>query len=388
MEQIIIYTIKILKTIAIWIQHPLTYVNCPCYLCIYFLQDFDVAVEGGGKATKSMPKLFTRETSFLSESVDVVMDESSVQKPEIEPKGMAPSSISIEGGHRNTDAFISPSQDLVGSSNFSLPDPLCSIVPCSIPLDNAHVSQASHQKIFEEEAGKSLNPVIVPNAEPTIPSVSIDCGEEHVTSKMSGEGSKVTRKLSSSLKIYSMVVSARYGSPEGKHLYKNEATTLECAAKELITSKPILESKVGQMNSIETQNEDIEVQGRQCEKSCSPFVLNYGTRRRICACDTIVSNTEESSKQPSISCARETKLDNHWSEVTFREQANVTSFTPFNSSLHSHLHDKQSRIDKKVRFSAAEVKYHQSNAGQKLPSRYLTRNTLFLPKNTRNTHWM
>ncbi|KAJ8635474.1 hypothetical protein MRB53_009741 [Persea americana] len=335
-------------------------------------KDFDVTAQGSGKAKKSIPKLFTRETSFLSESVDVVMDESSMQKPEIEPKGVAPS-ISVEGIHRNTDTLICLSQELVGSSNLSLPDPLCSVVPCSISLDNAHVSQAAHQKSFEEEGGRAFNSMTVPNAGPTIPSVSFSCGEEHLTSKTSGEGLNVTRKISSSLKIYSMVVSARYGGPEGEHLYRNEAAMLECAAQKINTSKPTLEATPEKMTSTDIENDDVEVQGHQCEESCSPFILNYGTRRRICDCDIVVSDTEESLNQASLSCARKTQSDNCRSEVTFREQANFTTFAQFNSSSHSHLHDKESRRNKRVHFVETEVKYNQSNAGQKLPTRYLTR---------------
>lgn len=78
---------------------------------------------------KSIPKFFVGETSFLSESADVAPDENSfVQKHETRSNIGSQSSIPFEALHDKQEVI---------SSDLSLVDPLCSVVPCSISLENA-----------------------------------------------------------------------------------------------------------------------------------------------------------------------------------------------------------------------------------------------------------
>ncbi|GKV39663.1 hypothetical protein SLEP1_g47401 [Rubroshorea leprosula] len=86
---------------------------------------------------KSIPKCFAVETSFLSESADVAPDENSfVHKHESRPQIAADESVQFEGLHDQAEGGFSVSQD-VKSTNVSLVDPLCSVVPCSISSEYA-----------------------------------------------------------------------------------------------------------------------------------------------------------------------------------------------------------------------------------------------------------
>ncbi|XP_028783638.1 uncharacterized protein LOC114739730 [Neltuma alba] len=80
-------------------------------------------------------KFFIRETSFLSESAGDVPDENScVQKHDFKRGIGSQSSIPYETLHK-ADEGILHSQNVAQCSNLSLDDPLCSVVPCSIPSE-------------------------------------------------------------------------------------------------------------------------------------------------------------------------------------------------------------------------------------------------------------
>ncbi|XVF24521.1 hypothetical protein REPUB_Repub13aG0135300 [Reevesia pubescens] len=87
--------------------------------------------------TKNIPKRFVAETSFFSESADFAPDENSfVLKCEKNRSRIASDqSVLFEGLSDEVGEGIMVSQD-VRSSNLSLVDPLCSIVPCSISSEN------------------------------------------------------------------------------------------------------------------------------------------------------------------------------------------------------------------------------------------------------------
>ncbi|CAL0333003.1 unnamed protein product [Lupinus luteus] len=104
-----------------------------------------------------IPKFFVRETSFLSESADIVPDESScVQKAD--PKCTSGSQLSMpsEGLHNKLDDCTLHSQDVVRCSSLSLIDPLCSVVPCS--FSSEHANFETH--IGKENDSENLIPFI------------------------------------------------------------------------------------------------------------------------------------------------------------------------------------------------------------------------------------
>lgn len=93
------------------------------------VEEGDASAKLKQNSPKSIPKFFVGETSFLSESADVAPDENSfVQKHETRSNIGSQSSIPFEALHDKQDVI---------SSDLSLVDPLCSVVPCSISIENA-----------------------------------------------------------------------------------------------------------------------------------------------------------------------------------------------------------------------------------------------------------
>ncbi|CAK7336462.1 unnamed protein product [Dovyalis caffra] len=100
---------------------------------------------------KIIPKFFVCKTSSLSESADIAPDEKSfVQKHEMRSNIGSQSSIPFEALHGKADDGILISQE-VGSSDLSLVDPLCSIVPCSISLENTGSPLARNDRKVDAE---------------------------------------------------------------------------------------------------------------------------------------------------------------------------------------------------------------------------------------------
>ncbi|KAL9321703.1 hypothetical protein ACSQ67_009756 [Phaseolus vulgaris] len=94
-----------------------------------------------------------RETSFLTESVDIVPDENSCVLKH-DPNCAIGSQLSMpsEDSHKKPNESILQSQDVTKCSSPSLTDPLCSFVPCSLSLEhanyNAHIDKKSDSEDF------------------------------------------------------------------------------------------------------------------------------------------------------------------------------------------------------------------------------------------------
>ncbi|KAI3893812.1 hypothetical protein MKX03_014604 [Papaver bracteatum] len=154
--------------------------------------------------TKAVPKYFIGETSFFSESADVIQDENSVAMPGFLSQIASLPSVAYDGfcGTTNSER-IEVSQNICSSN--SLADPLCSIVPCSISYTNTDVI-TTNQKITENGAGKNWYTQL--GWERSLQSTrGLHCKFPHgedVFLNTNGEGSTATchRRLSS-LKNYS-----------------------------------------------------------------------------------------------------------------------------------------------------------------------------------------
>ncbi|XP_011020451.1 PREDICTED: uncharacterized protein LOC105122835 isoform X2 [Populus euphratica] len=93
------------------------------------VEEGDASAKWKQNSPRSIPKFFVGETSFLSESADLAPDQNSfVQKHETRSNIGSQSSIPFEALHDKQEVI---------SSDLSLVDPLCSVVPCSISLENA-----------------------------------------------------------------------------------------------------------------------------------------------------------------------------------------------------------------------------------------------------------
>ncbi|XP_047315684.1 uncharacterized protein LOC124919482 [Impatiens glandulifera] len=82
--------------------------------------------------TNYVPRFLVRETSYLTESADIAPDESSVVRAHDKGLSMA-SQSSVQFARDRAENFAISPQDVMMCSSPSLVDPLCSIVPCSIP---------------------------------------------------------------------------------------------------------------------------------------------------------------------------------------------------------------------------------------------------------------
>ncbi|KAF9686343.1 hypothetical protein SADUNF_Sadunf03G0148800 [Salix dunnii] len=111
-------------------------------------------------STKSLPKFFVGETSFLSESADVAPDENSfVQRHETRSNIGSKSSIPFEAFHDKQEVI---------SSDLSMVDPLCSVVPCSISLENAiSPSVQNNSKVDAENCFNSNTDIGMENFQKT-----------------------------------------------------------------------------------------------------------------------------------------------------------------------------------------------------------------------------
>ncbi|XP_027342886.1 uncharacterized protein LOC113855442 [Abrus precatorius] len=167
-----------------------------------------------------IPKFHIRETSFLTESVDVIPDESSFVV-KLDPKCAIGSlrSMPSEDSHNKHDEGILQSQDVVGCSSLSLTDPLCSVVPCSISSEHVNYKTYIDKNNDTKDIFPSISEFELDNFH-RIPdmNVTFDCSNEEIMSvldgkdipitatKMAEQITKLTRAEHTCLKTYSMIL--------------------------------------------------------------------------------------------------------------------------------------------------------------------------------------
>ncbi|PRQ55704.1 putative BRCT domain-containing protein [Rosa chinensis] len=166
------------------------------------------AVGHMGQNAKSIVKCFAGETSFLSESADIAPDMNSfVQVHETESHRMSQSSIhfGLLPGEANKGILLS--QDVVRSSSLSLVDPLCSVVPCSIPSENEVPTLAQTQRDKERHTEKCFRPTTELGMGNLHKSSNLIIEDGQATPAINGEDSPVTvRRQFFSLKTYSTLL--------------------------------------------------------------------------------------------------------------------------------------------------------------------------------------
>nr|XP_025624799.1 uncharacterized protein LOC112716944 isoform X1 [Arachis hypogaea] len=123
-----------------------------------------------------IPEFHIRETSFLSESVDIFPDASScVQKHD--PKCANGSQLSM-----HSDEGILHSQNVIRCSNLSLIDPLCSVVPCSISAEHAISSIDKDKEHNTENFVTSISEFVVDTFQRiSNKNATLDCRDEKMT---------------------------------------------------------------------------------------------------------------------------------------------------------------------------------------------------------------
>lgn len=130
----------------------------------------------------------------------------------------SPSSIPVEGSLKKAHEGILFSQDLVRSSSLSFVDPLCSVVPCSIPPEN---TREKCSRFLSEHGMENLQRALNQN-------LGTDHGDDHAAYTVNIEASGVsTRRQMASLKTYSMHVPNSVCFLEGGCLDYNQSFQLE-----------------------------------------------------------------------------------------------------------------------------------------------------------------
>ncbi|RVW15144.1 hypothetical protein CK203_083386 [Vitis vinifera] len=182
---------------------------------------------------KSIPKLFVGETSFLSESADVAPDENSfVPKNETSSKLASQSSIPFEGLCDKANEEILLSQ--VQSSSLSLVDPLCSVVPCSISLENDGSAIDQNQNDKEVDAENCFSPTLeVGKGDMMQRASGLDVNFFHAEGQdvpiIDGKGSGDTiRRQLTSLKSYSRLLSSHGAFSKRVNTYCNRSFPVDC----------------------------------------------------------------------------------------------------------------------------------------------------------------
>ncbi|KAF1858737.1 hypothetical protein Lal_00044770 [Lupinus albus] len=128
-----------------------------------------------------IPKIFVRETSFLSESADIVPDESScVQKADPMCTSGSQLSMPSEGSHNKLDECTLHSQDVVRCSSLSLIDPLCSVVPCSFSSESANFKTHIDKENDSENLVPFISELVDNFQRAPDKNVTFDCRDEKI----------------------------------------------------------------------------------------------------------------------------------------------------------------------------------------------------------------
>ncbi|CAK9133673.1 unnamed protein product [Ilex paraguariensis] len=290
---------------------------------------------------QSIPAVFVSETSFFSESADLVPDENSVVQKQDKGSNIASQeSIPFEGLCNKANEGILPSQDVARSSSLSF-DPLCSVVPCSISLQNTCSAPASKPNV-KVDSGKCFSTAQEYGMDNShmASALNLELVDEEVLAVPVTSG--VVRRKFASLKTYSMYPVA--------DLIKEMRNFDEIAADE--TKFPA---------------------NRQKERN-SPVVLNRGTRCRFQAC--FAHSVDEGNAEAAIEPE---------GEVELLQRKNLQKA----ESKCKNLQDIRVPARKRVHFSEAEIHIPQQKKLHKLQSAYRNCSSNRVPKRLRcpNLHF-
>lgn len=336
---------------------------------------------------KTVKKFYCEETSFISESMDVE-DQCPTEESafDIVASSSSPFKDLSEGTYKememNASETVISSQDIVRSSVVSSVDPLCSIVPCSIPLHDDPMKETKDKGVLDAMNTVTLKPS--------------NQGVECVASKTSVEGSAVpNRKQFNSLKHYSMVIPCQKAAG-GTYLFPTEQNTAHFASKKIESRLPLKLTENfldvdGRTNSHDLRSKDHEEAepssigerkedhiGRSIdinEERCPPLVLNYKKRRHQ-ACKMILNSDHEAGtlRKSSLRNMRKYRSD-LTNEVSYKDQTTTSACFPEQSNLHSHPANEHRPLDKKVRFVEPKSTVDRSTTGGRSQSGYKTRSS-------------
>ncbi|KAI4323588.1 hypothetical protein L6164_023182 [Bauhinia variegata] len=349
--------------------------------------------ESGSPSPECIPNFFIRETSFLSESADIVPDEASFVKKHNSQCGIgSQSSIPFEGLHSKADESILHSQDVVICSSLSLVDPLCSVVPCSIGSEHANSKSQSDKNNDTEKFVPDTPEFGVDNVQKTSDqNIAVDYknGEDvpfSVTEKVAQLPEKLntvkqaSRKQLNSLKSYSMIEPNQSFNVQCNWAMLPTDQSIVGAVSSDQSSKGLSASKCAYGNRNEVNHENSvnhksiteityekrrdyteavhrsDVLSEPSQQRNSPLILNHRARRLV-GPKTVVSNIN-ADKHLTQHVVPETV-------VQHQQNNNLHQLQPECSKFHDGP-----GVRKQVRFTVADEQLHQKNCLLKSASTY------------------
>lgn len=231
----------------------------------------------------NIPKPFVGQTSFLSESAHTAPDVNSFVQNH-DKQAMMASQLSISSENFSNRANDVLSQD-VGSSSASLVDPLCSVVPCSIPENPCSSPTMNY-------------------GDPILP-IAIECKKDCVLGapslqNMLSEGEKLSRqtadnndsgngvsRLSNSLRDYSMLL------PSHSKLFGKDSRQKSSFLTERSPKLTFQETSYSNREEAMKAGAKLQVLNKENSVHTPSFVVNHRIEPHFRASSSMHNFTEE-----------------------------------------------------------------------------------------------
>nr|XP_016470426.1 PREDICTED: uncharacterized protein LOC107792705 isoform X2 [Nicotiana tabacum] len=234
------------------------------------------------KAIKSIPKPFVGETSYFSESADIAPDQSSFVAQKQDERVIVASQLSIpfEGLRNRGKEMILLSQDIARSSNLSLDDTLCSVVPCSISSDHLSSPSAIYNHVKDEKQQRfgSTTECATKLQKNSVLDNQVVHGKQLTTPKINREGmDHPVRREVTSLRTYSVLPDNMTSSEKGYCF----DTSFSFERTDVPMLKPVAQMTNKKGNCDDTPREGNEFTVAMPTNTSSPLILNPGSQCRF-----------------------------------------------------------------------------------------------------------
>nr|XP_010323869.1 uncharacterized protein LOC101260553 isoform X3 [Solanum lycopersicum] len=232
-------------------------------------------------AIKSIPEPFVGETSYFSESADIAPDMSSFVARKQDERVIVASQLSIpsEDLCKGKEMTLL-SHDIVASSDLSLDDTLCSVVPCSISSDHLSSPSAIYNNVRDEKQ-QSFGPTTEYATNLQRNSVLDNLvvhGKQVTTPKINREGMQVpVRREVISLRTYSVLAGNGISLEKGYCLN----TSFSLGRNDAPMLKPVGQMTNENGNFCDTPRDGNEVTVSVPKNTSSPLILNPRSRHRF-----------------------------------------------------------------------------------------------------------
>ncbi|XP_031376580.1 uncharacterized protein LOC116192229 isoform X2 [Punica granatum] len=197
-------------------------------------EEVDAAVPSKQYGNRSIAKPFVGETSFLSESADVAVDENSVvqERKHYSIDIASQSNIPLGGSCEKRNQGLPFSQEAARSLSPSSVDPLCSVVPCSLSMEDSVPVQAECQDDEDNDAetcgSPASGPQLVKLCKTSDPEIQCNHQKDHSPTTDEECSKSIVQRRLSSLKNYSMLLPSRMAWLENRELNSSLLSPREC----------------------------------------------------------------------------------------------------------------------------------------------------------------